>query len=80
MLEFNPHFRISAEEALANPIFDKIRQEHFEKPSPIKIKQSIFSIDAYDYELFQERKFTIQDLKKMLLTEIKKVRQNSILF
>jgi serine/threonine protein kinase len=25
MLEFNPHFRITAQEALANPIFDSIR-------------------------------------------------------
>jgi len=37
LLEFNPHFRLSAKEALQSPLFDQIRQSHFEKPCPIKI-------------------------------------------
>ena len=37
LLEFNPHFRLSAKEALQSPLFDKIRQKHFEQPCPIKI-------------------------------------------
>ena len=73
MLEFNPHFRISAEEALANPMFDKIRQPHFEKPSPIKIKLSIYSQEAFDYDKFEDLKYTINDYKKMLASEIRKV-------
>ena len=30
MLEFNPYFRITAQEALKNKVFDKIRQPIFE--------------------------------------------------
>ena len=37
LLEFNPYFRLSAEEALKSPVFDKIRVPKYEKPSPIKI-------------------------------------------
>ena len=49
MLQFNPYYRITAKEALAHPVFDKIRQPHFEKPCPIEIDLKIYSHDAYDY-------------------------------
>ena len=35
MLEFNPYFRLTAEDALKSKVFDKIRQPYFEKPCPI---------------------------------------------
>lgn len=42
MLQFNPYFRISAKDALSHPLFDSVRQPHFEKPCPIQITQKIF--------------------------------------
>ena len=32
LLQFNPYCRISAKDALAHPLFDKIRSAPFEKP------------------------------------------------
>lgn len=37
MLQFNPYYRISAKEALAHPLFDKVRHKHFEKPCTVQI-------------------------------------------
>ena len=80
LLEFNPHFRLTAQEALQSPIFDKIRKKHFEKPCPIKIKQKIHADGAFDYTTFQDTKFTIQDYKKILLSEQRKIRKISKLY
>ena len=38
MLEFNPHVRLTASEALASPLFDQIRQPYFEQNSKGKVK------------------------------------------
>ena len=35
LLEFNPHFRLTAKEALQSKVFDKIREPFFEKSCPI---------------------------------------------
>ena len=80
LLEFNPHFRLGASEALQSPIFNKIRRRHFEKPCPIKIKQKIHGDGAFDYVAFQDIKYSIKDYKKMLLSEQKKIRKISILY
>ena len=37
MLQFNPYFRISVDEALAHPFFTKIRKPHKEKDSQVQI-------------------------------------------
>ena len=37
MLQFNPYYRISAKDAIAHPLFDKIRSPKFEKPCKTKI-------------------------------------------
>lgn len=54
LLEFNPHFRLTAQEALVSPVFDEIRQPHFEKPSPVKITQMMYSQDTFDYDTLQD--------------------------
>lgn len=80
LLEFNPHFRLSAKEALQNPLFDQIRQKHFEQDCPIKINQKIFSEGAYDYIKFEDTMFTMKDYKKMLIHEQRKVRKCSYMY
>ena len=80
LLEINPHFRMSAKEALQSPLFDKIRQSHFERPCPIRINQKIHAEGAYDYTNFETVAFSINDYKKMLLTEQRKIRKNSCLY
>ena len=35
LLEFNPHFRLTAKQALQSKVFDDIRVEIFEKGCPI---------------------------------------------
>ena len=37
MLQFNPHFRVTAKEALKSPLFNSIRVSALEKPAPYKI-------------------------------------------
>ena len=73
MLQFNPHFRVTAKDALSHKVFDKIRMPHFEKPCPIILEQKIFSEDAYDYEEFKSTKYNHIDFKKMLISEMIKV-------
>ena len=80
LLEFNPHYRLSAKEALQSPLFDGIRQEHFEQPSPIKINQKIFAEEAYDYTKFEDITYGMKDYKKMLLHELRKIQKQSELY
>ena len=76
MLEFNPHFRLTAAEALKSPAFDNIRISEFEKPSSKQINLGIFAPEFYNYET-NECKLTVEMLKKMLYSEVKKVRKMS---
>ena len=52
MLQFNPKNRVSAEELLKEPIFDKIRMVDLEnsRGSPIKLK--IDEESSFDYESY----------------------------
>ena len=78
MLEFNPHFRLSAKEALNSKVFDKIRNSHFEKPCPIKIAHKIHNAKNFDYSSGKAIKYEIKDYKKMLLKEIKKLKESIV--
>lgn len=80
LLEINPHFRLSAKEALMSPLFDQIRQCHFERPCPIRVNQKIHAEGVYDYVNFEDVTFSVQDYKKMLMSEQKKIRKNSCLY
>jgi len=37
MLQFNPYFRISVDEALAHPFFTRVRKPHKERESELQI-------------------------------------------
>ena len=54
MLQFSPEKRTSAEECLKNKIFDPIRVELLEKPSPYKIDCKIDKMDLFDYDLLEQ--------------------------
>ena len=76
MLEFNPYFRLSAKEALDSKVFDKIRNRYFEQPCPIKISHKIHSTKNFDYSTGKSNKYEIKDYKKMLLKEIKILKES----
>lgn len=38
LLEFNPHLRLTAKQALQSRLFDDMRSPEYERPSSIKIK------------------------------------------
>ena len=50
LLEFNPHNRVSAAEALKNPVFNKIRNPNLEKPAKTMIQLEFDQAGCYDYE------------------------------
>ena len=69
LLEFNPHFRLSAKDALKSTLFDNIRIKHFEQPCQIQINQNIYTEGAYDYDKFKDLMFGLKEYKTMLLEE-----------
>ena len=77
MLEFNPYFRLTAEEALKSKVFDGIRIQAFERPSPVQIKLNIFAEDAYDYENHTDHKLSKHDLNKALAREVISIKKIS---
>ena len=73
LLEFNPYYRLSAKEALQLPLFDKIRESHFEKECSTRIKMEIHSLANNSYNEKEKGKFTIMDYKKLLINEVEAV-------
>ena len=73
LLEFNPVFRLSAKQALKNPIFDSIRVPFYEQGCPKKIFQTFNEPGSFCYEGDKPHKMKNQDFKKMLVAEITKV-------
>lgn len=49
LLEFNPHYRATAAEALKHRVFDQIRVEQFELPSQKKIVLEGYLEENFDY-------------------------------
>ena len=67
LLEFNPHFRLSAQDALQYPIFEKFRQPKQERPSPLRITKSMDQIVEIN-EATNKRQYILL-FKQVLLTE-----------
>ena len=79
MLEFNPHLRLTAKDALKFKLFDDIRSPHYEQACDVKIHQKINEPDVFDYDTLVNNKYQIEDYKKMLVREIKMVRKFNLL-
>ena len=55
-------------------MFNEVREPHFEKSAPYKIKLEIDQDDAFDYIEGQSLKYSIQDYRKIILNEVVEVR------
>ena len=71
MLQFNPYFRPSAVEILENKLFDNFRNDEKErsikKVSEYQVFLPVDSDDAFDYENTKNAKYSIQELKNLLV-------------
>lgn len=79
LLEFNPHLRFSAKDALKSKFFDNIRHTDAENACAKKIKQQYNEAGAFDYEGFTDHKFDITYFKKQLLREVYIVKKMELL-
>lgn len=59
MLEFNPHLRLTAREALKFKLFDDIRSPHYEQACDTQIVQKINEPDVFDYDTLVNNKYQI---------------------
>ena len=81
MLQFNPHYRVTAEEALKSKVFDQIRMAQFEEPSQKKVVLEGYLEENFDYKTFDSFKYSnMQEIRLLLAKEIKAVRKLSPLY
>ena len=81
MLQFNPHYRVTAEEALKSTVFDQIRMAQFEVPSQKKVVLEGFLEENFDYQSFNSMKYSsMQEIRNLIAKEIKAVRKFSPLY
>ena len=81
MLQFNPHYRVTAEEALKSTVFDQIRMAQFELPSQKKVVLEGYLEENFDYQSFNSFKYSsMQEIRHLLAKEIKAVRNISLLY
>ena len=75
MLQFNPYFRPSALEILKNDLFEDVRSDTRETSIKDLANYQIFlpvdSDDAFDYENNKNAKYSILELKSLLVQEIR---------
>lgn len=87
MLSFNPYFRMTAFEFVVEcKIFDSVRDKKLESGllnmrNACKLRQlielDIDSTDAFDYEDADNAKYSVEDLKAMLVQEIREINDKS---
>ena len=72
MLKFNPSLRVNPKDLLKNKIFDQCRKNYpnYEIEADHKILLDIDQPGVFDYEVGKSSKYTIPDLKQMMLTEL----------
>ena len=77
LFEINPYFRLSAEDLVANPIFDNSRVPFAEKIKPKRrVKLAFDGPECYNYGMdkdlyFKQRK----DIRQAILMESRKVKK-----
>ena len=81
LLEFNPHMRLTAQDALKSTIFDLFREAEQEQKSyqPKKISQKINKPGNFSYDPRVAQSFSVTDYKKMLVREMKIIRKMKLL-
>ena len=70
MLTYNPAFRPTVSECLKSDIFDKVRCKKIENIEAPEIELDILKINSFDYEKGVDKTYSLDDYKKMLMTEI----------
>ena len=86
LLSFNPFFRMTAFECLNLNVFDPVRDAKKESvlkklrdakaggDSSLLIELEVDRDEAFDYENSSNAKYSVDDLKKILASEIKEIR------
>ena len=74
MLSYNPYFRPSVSECLANPIFDSIRCTEHEKKALNTMTMPIYDEGCYDYEECVSVTHKTNDFKVMIFEEMISVK------
>lgn len=81
MLKFNPHNRITAQQALKSKIFDSIRAGKFEQPNKKKLVIEGYLEESFDYDNFRAPKYdSITSVKRILCHEVRSIKKISALF
>jgi len=76
MLEFNPFFRLKANELISSSVFDRVRNKKMEKTAESKLWLSIDKSGVFDYMKLGDIKFKMEDLKKLLRKEVSSAHKN----
>ena len=75
MLTYNPSMRWTASKCLQQDLFDEIRQNRCEEPSKNQVFLPLYKQNSFDYTE-NTSKHKIEDMKKMLVKEVKKIQIN----
>ena len=80
-LSFNPFYRMTAYDALRSKVFDSVRSskkeqiiEQISNDPECDIMLDVDRDDAFDYENSSNAKYSVNDLKNILATEIKQIK------
>ena len=74
MLQFNPKFRLTAEEILESKFFDPIRNEKLEIPASNKVYAPFDKEGKFDYEKCEEKNLTLDDVKELIKEESRMIK------
>ena len=70
LLKFDPNKRITAKQALMNPMFDNVRDPELEQNSTFKVKVDIENPGMFDYEEYKHHGLNVEQMQQLLRVEI----------
>jgi hypothetical protein len=70
-LEFNPYFRYSATEVIANSCFDLCRSKPKQKSIKLKLMLDIDKDEAFDYEKGISEVYKLSDFQNIIAQELR---------
>ena len=68
---FNPYYRHSATECIANSSFDFCRSKSMQKSLKMKFILEIDKDEAFDYDKGESEKYNLSDYNKIIAQELK---------